>query len=184
MIGDDGLVVFGSSVCPTIDNVFLGNSHETFVAGFGAIDGASQNSFVFVGGIGDWIAIRVAEATLTDETETSFGAHSIDAHEVDVVFEGASVWKVFREGIRSGRPVGRQRKEICAIECEATGGLGERAIVANMHSNSHTTGIDCSIGFATLGDKAIDAEVGQVNFTVGANDTLWADENTRIVDVA
>ena len=125
MIGDDGLVVFGSSVCPTIDNVFLGNSHETFVAGFGAIDGASQNSFVFVGGFGDWIAIRVAEATLSDETESSFGAHSIDAHEVDVVFEGASVWKVFCEGIRSGRPVGRQRKEICAIECEATGGLRE-----------------------------------------------------------
>ena len=35
-----------------------------------------------------------------------------------------------------------------------------------------------------MGDKAIDAEVGQVNFTVGTNDTLWADENTRIVDIA
>ena len=92
MIGDDGFVVFGSSVSPTIDNVFFGNSHETFVACFRAVDGTSQNSFVFVGCVGDWISIRVAESTLSDETETTFCAYAINAHEVDVVFEGTSVW--------------------------------------------------------------------------------------------
>lgn len=95
-------VVGWPAIGPSINHMLFGNPHESFVSGLVAVDRRTKNLFVLVGSIRDGIPIRIADATVSDEPKTAFGAYTIDTHEIDIVLKSSCVRKILRKGIMPG----------------------------------------------------------------------------------
>ena len=67
--------------------MLLRNANQTIVASLGAVDRRTQHLLVLMRRIGNRIAIRIADATVSDEAKTTLGSDPIDTPEVDIVFQ-------------------------------------------------------------------------------------------------
>ena len=162
--------------------MLLRNANQTLVASLGAVDRRTQHLLVLMRRIGNRIAIRIANATVSDEAKTTLGSDPIDTQEVDIVFQRSCIRKVLRKGIGSRWPVRRENQQVRSIESQTSRGLRERAVVTDMHADPHFIGLHRSIKPLSLRGETIHSQVRQMHLAISRHEPPWADEHTTIVN--
>jgi len=83
---------------------------------------------------------------------------------------------------RAGRPVGWQHDQICSLNRHDARRFGKGTVVADIESNIDI-GMRVDSEIAVTGErKAVDSQVGQMNFAIAAQNSLGGNQDCRVID--
>lgn len=173
-------VHFRASIREPIDEMLARDTHDGLAPRLFHVDRRTDNRFVcVVCGIqrgSRWIA----DATASNERESSLVSDTVHGGKIDSIFNRPRVGHKLRNVLGTRRPVRGEEHKICSQQGQHANGFRKPAVVANQHSDPDASSFEYRERTIAICGEPINAEIRKMDFPVTSNQSIGADQCGRV----